>query len=73
MVKSVTAYAADDGQVFPTEHQAARHDAQCAIKKLGVFNEATQLAVLENAQPIYNALAVLIKALPPGQDPEVLG
>jgi hypothetical protein len=65
MVKAVTAFAADDGQVFTTETQAARHDTECALKKLGIFNEATRLAVLENAESIYHALGVYVKALPP--------
>jgi hypothetical protein len=65
MVKAVQAYEADDGRVFPTEPEAAKHDAACALKKLQIFNEATQLAVLEHAEAIYFALGVYVKTLPP--------
>jgi hypothetical protein len=64
MPRQIEAWAADDGSVHTSEHAAALHDAKEALKKLGIFNEATIRAVLERKEEIFNALATAIRTMP---------
>lgn len=64
MVKQIHAWQAEDGSVHATEQQAATHDARCQIKSLGIFNEATLNAVLENAAVLHTALGIVVRAQP---------
>lgn len=67
MVREVQAFAADDGTVFPTHGEAAKHDAQLKLKQIGrenggagTFNHPTIMAIIANAPAIADALNSLL-------------
>ena len=64
MVKSVTAWEADDGKVFPTEAEAVKHDARIKLVDLKLFNEGTTQALLTNPHEVAMILSDLARALP---------
>lgn len=60
MVTEVTAYAADDGTVFPSHGEAARHDAYSKLKAANIFKHETITAIINNAPIICDALNSLL-------------
>lgn len=60
MVREVQAFAADDGTVFPTHGEAAKHDAFQKLKMSGVFKHETINAIIANAPLICDALTSLL-------------
>jgi hypothetical protein len=65
MVRQVTSYQASDGSLHGTAEQAARHEARLQLKQLGIFNEGTINAVMENAWALDRILRELTKEVDP--------
>lgn len=60
MVREVQAYAADDGTVFSSHGEAARHDAFNKLKAANLFKHETITAIINNAAIICDALNSLL-------------
>lgn len=60
MVREVNAFAADDGTVFASHGEAARHDAEAKLKSLNLFKIETISTIIKNAPAICDALNSLL-------------
>lgn len=61
MVTEVQAYKAADGSLHNDRFAALRHDALEELKALGIFNHASALAIIEQAERIVAVLKPLVE------------
>jgi hypothetical protein len=64
MVEEVTAFKAADGTLHSLRLDAAKHDAVIALTKLKIFNHASAMAIVEQAETIIPLLQQVIDAIP---------
>lgn len=69
MVKQVTAFQAEDGKVFPTADEAARHDARMMLVGLNMFTEGTVAALLREPHKMAKIMTDLAAMIPETEAP----